>query len=143
MKQTLILLALVIGITTASFAQNATNSKVTIKSGATESQAISTISKKEVKSVSSKIESSLNSALKLTSKQRSKVGSAVTGFLKKKAKIAELAKTDKAQYTVKVATLTTSLNTKLKRILTADQYTKYLNLKSTTASGSALSKLFE
>lgn len=143
MKKTLILLALAIGISITSFAQNPTTGKVTIKSGTPETPAVSTISKKEVKSVSAKIVSSLNSALKLNEKQRSKVGSAVSGFLKKKAKIAELAKTDHAQYATKVSALSDALSTKLKGILTADQYSKYLGLKNSTASGSVLSKLFE
>ena len=143
MKKLLILLAAVIGLTTASFAQNATTGKVSIKSGTAESQEVSVISKNEAKTIAPKIASSLRSALKLTDKQKSKVGSAVSGYLKKKAKIAELAKTDKAQYAAKVAGLATKFDEKLKGILTADQYSKFLSLKTTTSSGSVLSKLFE
>jgi hypothetical protein len=143
MKQTLILLAFVIGLSVTSFAQNATTGKVTIKSGVSEAQTVSTISKSEVKTVAPKIVSSLNSALKLTSKQKSKVSSAVTKFMKSKAKISDLASTNKSEYATKLAGLTTKLNTKLKGVLTSEQYTKFMSLKSTTASGSVVSKLFE
>ncbi|HNX44533.1 MAG TPA: hypothetical protein PLJ84_02195 [Bacteroidales bacterium] len=143
MKRILISLALIAGISLASYAQNAkSGAKVSIKSTTTESASVVTIQKKEVKTVSSGIVASLKSSLNLTEKQKSKVSAAVTSFLKGKAKIAELATANQTEYSQKLMSLTRKLNAKLKGTLSAEQFTKYNGLKSTTVSGSAMSQLF-
>lgn len=143
MKRIIISLALIAGISLTSFAQNAKQgAKISIKSTTTESATAVTIDKKEVKTVSSRITSSLKSSLNLTDKQKSKVNAAVKSYLKGKAKIADLATAKEDEYSVKHKALTKKFNARLKDILTGEQLKKFNSLKSTTASGSEVSLLF-
>lgn len=97
----------------------------------------------DVKSVTSGVMSKLTSSLALTDVQKPKVQSAVTSFLENKSSILSLASTDKTQYTSKLSGFTSGLTTKLKGILTASQYTKFLSLKPSKASSTdVLSQLF-
>ena len=63
--------------------------------------------------------------------------------MKSKSEILPLATSDKSKYTTQLNALTSNLTSKLKPILTASQYTKFLGLKPTTNTASnVLSQLF-
>jgi len=97
----------------------------------------------DVKSLSSSVMTKLNTALTLTKVQEPKVTTLVTDFLTKKSDILALAKTDKAQYQEKLTELTTTLTTKLKKVLTAEQLTKFASLKpAKKTTKDVLSQLF-
>lgn len=97
----------------------------------------------DVKSLSSSVMAKLNTALTLTKVQEPKVTTLVTDFLTKKSDILALAKTDKAQYQEKLTELTTTLTTKLKKVLTAEQLTKFTSLKpAKKTTKDVLSQLF-
>jgi hypothetical protein len=138
MKNILIFLIVVIGFAVSAHSQiinknvkNAVTSKTTTATGL------------DVKSLASSVMSKLTPSLALTAVQKPQVLSAVTSFFQKKSSIMSLATTDKAQYSSKLSGLTSGLTTKLKGILTADQYAKLLGLKPAKASPTnALSQLF-
>lgn len=97
----------------------------------------------DVKSLSSSVMAKLNTALTLTKVQEPKVTTLVTDFLTKKSDILALAKTDKAQYQEKLTELTTTLTTKLKKVLTAEQLAKFTSLKpAKKTTKDVLSQLF-
>lgn len=97
----------------------------------------------DVKSTANAILGKLGPALALTNTQKPGVLTAVTGFLKDKSGILGLLKTDKAAYTSKFAGLQSGLFGKLKTILTAAQYAKFLGLKPKAGdTANALSQLF-
>lgn len=111
-----------------------------VETAATNAVAPSTI---DVKSLSTSIMTKLNTALTLTKVQEPKVTTLVTDFLTKKSDILALAKTDKAQYQEKLTELTTTLTTKLKKVLTAEQLTKFTSLKpAKKTTKDVLSQLF-
>ncbi|MDN5288317.1 MAG: hypothetical protein JWR38_4591 [Mucilaginibacter sp.] len=85
----------------------------------------------------------LTPALGLTTAQKPAVSTDVTDFLKNKANIMPLANTDKTAYASKSAGLLGGLSGKLKTVLTAAQYSKFLGLKPSAPSASnVLSSLF-
>ena len=137
MKKIYFIIALSFGILLSSNAQISTSSlKNTAKK-------VSTAAGLDVNAVSEQIMSKLTTALNLTKEQQPKVLSAVTNFLKSKSEILPLAASDKSKYTTQLNTLTLNLTSKLKPILTAAQYTKFLGLKPTTNTASnVLSQLF-
>ena len=137
MKKIYFILALSFGMLLSSNAQISTSSlKNTAKK-------VSTAAGLDVNAVSEQIMSKLTTALTLTKEQQPKVLSAVTNFLKSKSEILPLAASDKSKYTTQLNTLTSNLTSKLKPILTAAQYTKFLGLKPTTNTASnVLSQLF-
>ena len=137
MKKIYFIIALSFGILLSSNAQISTSSlKNTAKK-------VSTAAGLDVNAVSEQIMSKLTTALNLTKEQQPKVLSAVTNFLNSKSEILPLAASDKSKYTTQLNTLTSNLTSKLKPILTAAQYTKFLGLKPTTNTASnVLSQLF-
>ncbi|MGN7818619.1 hypothetical protein ACTJJB_00745 [Chitinophaga sp. 22536] len=93
--------------------------------------------------VASSILSKLTPALGLTEVQKPKVTDLVTGFLKQKAGILPLQQSNPASYASKFAGLQGGLFSKLKLLLTAAQYTKFLGLKpKTNDATNVLSQLF-
>ncbi len=137
MKKIYFILALSFGMLLSSNAQISTSSlKNTAKK-------VSTATGLDVNSVSEKIMSKLTTALTLTKDQQPKVLATVTNFLKSKSEILALAGSDKSKYNTQLNALTTDLTSKLKPILSASQYTKFLGLKPTTNTASnVLSQLF-
>lgn len=141
MKKFLFVLILVSGFTSATYAQfSVSKLKSTVNSASTAASA----SGIDVKTVSQNILTQLTSKLSLTDAQKPNVLSTVTGFLKAKSDILSLEATDKAQYSSKLSTLTSDLTTKFKGILTAQQMTKFLSLKSSNLSSTdVVSQLFK
>nr|WP_295874935.1 hypothetical protein [uncultured Chitinophaga sp.] len=93
--------------------------------------------------VASSILSKLTPALGLTAVQQPKVTDLVTGFLKQKAGIMPLQQSNPAAYASKLSGLQGGLFSKLKLLLTAAQYTKFLGLKPKTNDvANVLSQLF-
>ena len=137
MKKIYFILALSFGMLLSSNAQFSTSSlKNTAKK-------VSTATGLDVNSVSEKIMSKLTTALTLTKDQQPKVLATVTNFLKSKSEILALAGSDKSKYNTQLNALTTNLTSKLKPILSATQYTKFLGLKPTTNTATnVLSQLF-
>lgn len=137
MKKIYFILALSFGMLLSSNAQISTSSlKNTAKK-------VSTATGLDVNAVSEKIMSKLTTALTLTKDQQPKVLATVTNFLKSKSEILALAGSDKSKYNTQLNALTTDLTSKLKPILSATQYTKFLGLKPTTNTASnVLSQLF-
>ena len=137
MKKIYFILALSFGMLLSSNAQISTSSlKNTAKK-------VSTATGLDVNAVSEKIMSKLTTALTLTKDQQPKVLATVTHFLKSKSEILALAGSDKSKYNTQLNALTTDLTSKLKPILSASQYTKFLGLKPTTNTASnVLSQLF-
>ena len=137
MKKIYFILALSFGMLLSSNAQISTSSlKNTAKK-------VSTATGLDVNSVSEKIMSKLITALTLTKDQQPKVLATVTNFLKSKSEILALAGSDKSKYNTQLNALTTDLTSKLKPILSATQYTKFLGLKPTTNTATnVLSQLF-
>ena len=137
MKKIYFILALSFGMLLSSNAQISTSSlKNTAKK-------VSTATGLDVNAVSEKIMSKLTTALTLTKDQQPKVLATVTNFLKSKSEILALAGSDKSKYNTQLNALTTDLTSKLKPILSATQYTKFLGLKPTTKTASnVLSQLF-
>ena len=137
MKKIYFILALSFGMLLSSNAQISTSSlKNTAKK-------VSTATGLDVNSVSEKIMGKLTTALSLTKDQQPKVLATVTNFLKSKSEILALAGSDKSKYNTQLNALTTDLTSKLKPILSASQYTKFLGLKPTTNTASnVLSQLF-
>lgn len=137
MKKIYFILALSFGMLLSSNAQISTSSlKNTAKK-------VSTATGLDVNAVSEKIMSKLSTALTLTKDQQPKVLATVTNFLKSKSEILALAGSDKSKYNTQLNALTTDLTSKLKPILSATQYTKFLGLKPTTNTATnVLSQLF-
>ncbi|MBC9929544.1 hypothetical protein [Chitinophaga qingshengii] len=85
----------------------------------------------------------LTPALGLSAVQQPKVSNLLTNFLKQKAGIMPLQQTNPASYASKFAGLQGGLFSKLKLLLTAAQYTKFLGLKpKTNDATNVLSQLF-
>ena len=137
MKKIYFILALSFGMLLSSNAQISTSSlKNTAKK-------VSTATGLDVNAVSEKIMSKLTTALTLRKGQQTKVLATVTNFLKSKSEILALAGSDKSKYNTQLNALTTDLTSKLKPILSATQYTKFLGLKPTTNTATnVLSQLF-
>ncbi|MEA4850837.1 MAG: hypothetical protein VB126_05205 [Paludibacter sp.] len=137
MKKIYFILALSFGMLLSSNAQISTSSlKNTAKK-------VSTATGLDVNAVSEKIMSKLTTALTLTKDQQPKVLATVTNFLKSKSEILALAGSDKSKYNTQLNALTTDLTSKLKPILSATQYTKFLGLKPiTNTATNVLSQLF-
>lgn len=140
MKKILLILTLSMGVMVGSNAQISTSA---LQNAATKAATTAKADGFDVNSLSSGIMSKLSSSLALTSAQKPKVLETVTNFLKQKSNILSLIKTDKTQYASKLSALTSSLQSKLKTVLTADQFTKFLNLKpQTNTTSNVLSQLF-
>jgi parvulin-like peptidyl-prolyl isomerase len=85
----------------------------------------------------------LSSKLNLSALQIPKVTDAVSTFLTAKSGLSTLMKTNPADYKTKLASAQGDLTKGLKGTLNADQYTKFLSLKPTTADATnVLSQLF-
>jgi len=94
-------------------------------------------------SVKDAIMGKLTPALALTAIQKPSVSSVITNYLKSKAEVMPFANTDKTAYASKSSSLISGLGGKLKTILTAAQYAKFLGLKPKAPSaGNVLSSLF-
>lgn len=140
MKKIFLILTITIGLVFGTNAQISTGS---LQNAAKKATTVTAASGFDVKSLTSGIMSKLNTKLKLTDAQKTKVLTVVTNFLQDKSGIIALAKTNKNQYIAKAATLTESLSKKLKPILTAAQYTQFLGLKpATNDPANVLSQLF-
>ncbi|SHL59067.1 hypothetical protein SAMN05444266_10494 [Chitinophaga jiangningensis] len=93
--------------------------------------------------LTSSIMGMLTPSLGLSNAQQPQVQNLITGFLQKKAGIMPLQQTNPADYTSKFNGLQGGLFSKLKGILSAAQYTKFLGLKpKTNDATNALSQLF-
>ncbi|RPD38835.1 hypothetical protein [Chitinophaga barathri] len=138
MKKLLALLFIITATISLTYAQNPLD-KAKSAAGGAQLQT----PKLDVGSAANSILGKLTPALGLTEKQKPNVLSSVTGFLKDKSGILGMAQTDKAGYASKFAGLQGGLFGKLKTILTATQYTKFLGLKpKTNDPTNALSQLF-
>jgi len=86
----------------------------------------------------------LGSKLSLPDAQKPKLTEAVSGFLKNKQSIAGLADTNPTSYLSKFGPMQKGLFDKMKGIMGASSFTKFLGLKPTGSSigSSALSNLF-
>jgi len=97
----------------------------------------------DVNALSSSVLSKLTPSLSLTDVQKPQVSSLITTFLQQKSKILNLSTTDKVKYAAQLAGLISTLQAKLKPVLSASQFTKFLNLKPTTNTPTnVLSQLF-
>lgn len=96
----------------------------------------------DVKGIASSVMTKL-APLALSGTQKNSVLSTVTSFLTQKSGIVGLATSAPAEYAKKFAPMNTDLLGKMKDILTAAQYTKFLGLKpKTNDPTNALSQLF-
>ncbi len=87
--------------------------------------------------------SKLSPALSLTATQQPKILNLVTSFIKQKVNILPLQQSNPAAYTTKFGSMKNGLTSKLKTILTAAQFSKFLGLKpSTNDANNVLSQLF-
>lgn len=94
-------------------------------------------------SVKDAIMGKLTPSLGLTAAEKPSVSTQITDYLKSKSEIMPLANTDKTAYASKSSSLISGLGGKLKTILTAAQYAKFLGLKPKAPSASnVLSSLF-
>ncbi|WP_212003522.1 hypothetical protein [Chitinophaga sp. HK235] len=85
----------------------------------------------------------LTPALGLTAEQQPKVSNLLTSFIQRKAGILPLQQSNPAAYASKFGLLQSGLFSKLKLVLTAAQYTKFLGLKpKTNDATNVLSQLF-
>ncbi len=133
MKKTILTLAVALGVTTA-FAQTSLTSKL---NQATKTATAASNYATQATAVSNK----LNSVLSLTNTQKPQVAAIVTDYLKSKANISSLAKTNSGAYTSKLSGLNSGMLSKMKSALTAVQYAKLLGLK-TSPTVDAVSALF-
>lgn len=137
MKKLSALLLLMAATASISYAQNP------LEKVKTAAPAAQTAPKLDVGSTANSILGKLTPALGLSETQKPGVLGAVTGFLKGKSGIMGLANTDNAAYASKFAGLQGGLFGKLKGILSATQYTKFLGLKpKTNDATNVLSQLF-
>lgn len=136
MKKNILTVALLLAAST-TFAQTGL-SKITSAAKAATS---ATTTASNYASQATSIASKLNTALALTSVQKPKVATIVTDYLKSKASISSLAKTNASSYTSKLTNLNAGMLSKMKTALTAVQYAKLLGLK-TSPTTDALSALF-
>jgi hypothetical protein len=77
------------------------------------------------------IVSKLNTALTLTDVQKTKLPEAITAFLNQRSLILPLAGSNPKTYDTKLNSMHNGFYRKLKSILTADQYARFLALKPT------------
>ena len=75
--------------------------------------------------------SKLNTALTLTDVQKTKLPDVITAFLNQRALILPLANSNAKTYDTKLKSLHNGFYRKLKTILTAEQYARFLELKPT------------
>jgi hypothetical protein len=75
------------------------------------------------------IVSKLNTALTLTDVQKTKLPESITAFLNQRSLILPLAGSNPKTYDTKLNSMHNGFYRKLKSILTADQYAKFLTLK--------------
>lgn len=75
------------------------------------------------------IVSKLNTALTLTDVQKTKLSESITAFLNQRSLILPLAGSNPKTYDTKLNSMHNGFYRKLKSILTADQYTRFLTLK--------------
>lgn len=75
------------------------------------------------------IVSKLNTALTLTDVQKNKLPDVITAFLNQRALILPLSNSNAKTYDTKLKSLHNGFYRKLKTILTADQYARFLELK--------------
>ncbi|RAJ82203.1 hypothetical protein CLV59_104428 [Chitinophaga dinghuensis] len=93
--------------------------------------------------IANNIMGSLTPTLGLNNTQQPKVLDMVSGFLKKKSEITPLQQTNPTAYTSKFSGLQGGLFSKLKGVLTAAQYAKFLGLKPKASDATnVLSQLF-
>ncbi len=140
MKKIFLILTLAMGVV---FGTNAQISTGTLQNAAKKASSVATSSGFDVNSLSSGIMSKLTTALTLTKTQKPQVLEIVTNFLQQKSSILSLATTNKTKYATKFAKLTSTLNSKLKTVLTAAQLSKFSSLKpETNTASNVLSQLF-
>jgi len=140
MKKVFFILTLSMGVMFSANAQISTGSLQDVAKKATSAASAAGI---DVNSLSSGILSKLTSSLALTNTQKPQVSTLITTFLTQKSKILSLSTTDKVKYAAQLAGLSSTLQTKLSTVLTAAQFTKFLNLKpATNTSSNVLSQLF-
>jgi hypothetical protein len=140
MKKIFLILTLAMGVV---FGTNAQISTGTLQNAAKKASSVATSSGFDVNSLSSGIMSKLTTALTLTKTQKPQVLEIVTNFLQQKSSILSLATTNKTKYATKFAELTSTLNSKLKTVLTAAQLSKFSSLKpETNTASNVLSQLF-
>lgn len=140
MKKIFLILTLVMGVVLGTNAQISTG---TLQNAAKKASSVATSSGFDVNSLSSGIMSKLTTALTLTKTQKPQVLEIVTNFLQQKSSFLSLATTNKTKYATKFAELTSTLNSKLKTVLTAAQLSKFSSLKpETNTASNVLSQLF-
>jgi hypothetical protein len=89
------------------------------------------------------IMSKLNTALTLTDVQKTKLPEVITAFLNQRSLILPLAGSNPKTYDTKLNSMHNGFYRKLKSILTADQYAKFLTLKpADNDTTNVLSQLF-
>ena len=136
MKQTIIILAILLSVKSTQAQLDA------IKSTAT-TEASKAGSGFDVSSLSKGIMGKLTPALSLTNTQKPEVASAVTTYLTGKSKIMSLASSNPAAYTQKQSGLFSTLKSKLTGILVQKQMEKFTSLKpATNTPSNPLSQLF-
>lgn len=97
----------------------------------------------DVKKLTQSIMTTLTSKVGLSTAQVSAVTQLISQFLTKKSSIMPLAKAQPAEYQSKFEAEQKTLFDKLKGSVSADQFTKFLNLKPKKASSTdAISQLF-
>lgn len=89
------------------------------------------------------IMSKLNTALTLTDVQKTKLPDVITAFLNQRALILPLANSNAKTYDTKLNSMHNGFYRRLKNLLTADQYTRFLQLKPVNNdTTNVLSQLF-
>ena len=134
MKKKLLIMSMLFGIFTYSNAQSMGDLTKTATSAAASSF--------DVASIANQVMGVLSPKLKLTDAQKPAVNSLVNETLNKKKNILPTATTDKAGYTSKMTTTRESFTTKMKNLVSPEQYTALLGLLPKSASStSALAKM--
>jgi hypothetical protein len=138
-----LLMTLIFGITTSVAFSQGFLKKVQSAAASKNISTSSLPSLSNIGGVKDAIMSKLSPKLGLTAAQKPAVSTDVTDYLKSKAEIMPLANTDKPAYASKSSSLVSGLAGKLKTVLTAAQFSKFLGLKpSAPSAGNVLSSLF-
>ena len=134
MKKKLLIMSMLFGIFTYSNAQSMGDLTKTATSAAASSF--------DVAGIANQVMGVLSPKLKLTDAQKPAVNSLVKETLNKKKNILPTATTDKAGYTSKMTTNRDSFTSKMKKLVSPEQYTALLGLIPKSASStSALAKM--
>ena len=138
MKKKLLIMSMLFGVFMYSNAQSMGDLTKTASSSATSAAASSF----DVASIANQVMGVLSPKLKLTDAQKPVVNSLVNETLNKKKSILPTATTDKAGYTSKMTSTRESFTSKMKNLVSPEQYTTLLGLLPKSASStSTLAKM--